>query len=106
MKATLTILVLTVLGALLRIQNISPYKFYPDAYQNLITARSIRSYRSVVGYLGENGMLYPDFFMWTRPVYPLFINLTNNILNNEERAAQLIAISAGILAIPLSFVFL
>ena len=98
MKTALTILVLTVLGALLRIQNLSPYKYYPDAYQNLIVARSIRNYRSVVGYLGENGMLYPDFFMWTRPVYPLFINLTDNFLQDEQRSAQLIAITAGILA--------
>lgn len=106
MKVIFTILAITVLGAILRIQNISPFKFYPDSYQNLIVARSIRNYHSVVGYLGENGMLYPDFFMWTRPVYPLFINLTDSILHNQERAAQLISLAAGILAIPLSFVFL
>src|SRR5260221_13696350 len=93
-------------GFLLRIHNLSQFKVYPDSFQNLIVAENIRTYHSVVGFLGNGGMLYPDFFMWTRPGYPLLILLVNFLTGNTSIAAQLIAFAAGILAIPITYFFI
>lgn len=90
----------------LRLHTISPFKIYPDAYQNLLVARTIFDYQSVVGFLGTQGMLYPDIFMWTRPIYALFI-LAGTVLGVDiSMSAQMLAFIFGILAIPLAYLFL
>ncbi len=97
---------ITFLGALLRFFNLSPFTVYPDSYQNLIVAENIRTYGSVVGYLGKNGMLYPDFFMWTRPLFPLLINAVSFFSLTSLTTARSIAFVLGILAIPLTYLFI
>lgn len=84
----------------------SPYKFYPDAYQNLIVAHNISVYKSVVGFLGDKGMLYPDFFMWTRPVYPLLINLAQTIFHDGVKAAAFVSLIMGIFSVILIFLMI
>jgi hypothetical protein len=94
---------ITAIGAILRLHALSPFKFYPDAYQNLLVAENIRSYHSVVGYLGESGSVYPPFVMWSRPGYPLLINLVSSFFTDAAIAAQMTALFFGIAAIPVSF---
>lgn len=97
------LLLVTLLGAVIRIANILPYKFYPDAYQNLLVAQNIASHGSVVAALGEYGYLFPPFFMWSRPTYPILINISNFFINNYELAAQNVSFIAGVTAIPLTY---
>lgn len=106
MKYIITILLITTLGLFLRLTNLSPHKFYPDSYQSLVVSENISNYGNVVGYLGKEGMLYPDFVMWTRPGYPLAINLFNLFLDNKVLAAQMISLIAGVLSIPLAFLLI
>lgn len=100
------LILITAVGFFLRLSNISPFKFYPDAYQNFIVARNLRDYGSVVGYMGKGGMLYPDFFMWTRPVLPLLISAGTSVTHNEELSARMITFFAGILTIPMCYLFI
>lgn len=102
MKIFLFVL-LILLGSLLRIHALSPFTFYPDAYQNLLVAENIKNFGSVVGTLGEGGMVYPPFVMWSRPIYPVLILLFQNFITDTSKAAQFITVTAGILALPLSF---
>ena len=106
-KKTLIILLgITLLGAILRIANLSPFNVYPDSYQNLIVAKNIVDYHSMLGYLGPSGMLYPDFFSWSHPVYPVLIILVTAVTHNMTTSARGIALIAGILAIPLAYLFI
>ncbi|MBA3285938.1 MAG: glycosyltransferase family 39 protein, partial [Nitrosopumilus sp.] len=89
----------------LRINSLSIYKFYPDSYVPLIIAESIKNYGSVIGPLGAEGMLYPDFFGWTRPLYPLLILIFSVFTDNRESVAQVISFAAGILSIPLAYLY-
>lgn len=104
--AGVLLLLLILLGAILRLRNSSPFLLYPDSYQNLIVAHSLQQYHSVVGFLGRSGMVYPDFFMWTRPGYPFLILLANMVTNNTQAAAQGVAFAAGVLAIPAAYFFI
>lgn len=97
---------ITASGAFLRILNLSPFTFYPDSYQSLIGAMNIVNYHSVLGYLGPLGMLYPDFFMWTHPGYPLLIIILSFFTHDFMLSAHIIALLAGIIAIPLSYLYL
>jgi len=106
MKTLLLIVVITIVGLIFRLHNISPFKVYPDSYQSLIVAKNITDYHNVVGYLGIKGMLYPDFFSWTRPGYPLLIDLITYFTKNMTLAAQIITFTTGIAAIPLVFLFM
>ncbi len=99
----LAVLTLTVLAFFLRFANLSPFKFYPDAYQNLIVARNIADYHSVVGYLGSEGMYYPYFLMWTRPIYPLVINFFQLSGLTAEKSAVLICLISSVLAVPAAY---
>ncbi|MDP3941943.1 MAG: glycosyltransferase family 39 protein [bacterium] len=103
-KTAFLLAVIILLGIFLRISNISPFKFYPDAYQSLLVSGNITNYHSVVGYLGTNGMLFPEFFMWTRPLYPLLIALFSLILKDPVFSAQTISFLGSVIAIPLSYV--
>jgi hypothetical protein len=100
------VLAITILGIGLRLSNISPFKFYPDAYESLLVSENIWNNHSVFGTLGTNGMVFPDAFPWTRPGYPLLINLLKLISLNTEQSAQIVAIGTGILAIPLAYFFI
>lgn len=106
MKDKLAFIIIFSIGLFFRLHNLSPFKIYPDAYENLLVAMNITTYHSVVGYLGPNGLLFPDFFMWTRPGYALLINFVTFFTNDMTQAAQLIALVAGIAAIPLAFLFI
>lgn len=88
------------LGTYVRFVNISPYKFYPDSYQNLVVAKNITTYGSVAGALGERGASYPPYFMWSRPTYPLFINLTNYFAKDLTGSAQIVSFIFGVLTLP------
>ncbi len=101
-----SLILVMVLGVWLRLSNISPFKFYPDSYQSLIVGENLRNYHSVVGYLGEEGMLFPDFIVWTRSGYPMLINLVYGFLGDETRAAQLVAFLAGVLSILVTYIYI
>jgi 4-amino-4-deoxy-L-arabinose transferase-like glycosyltransferase len=100
------LIIVTLLGAVLRTLSISPYKLYPDAYQNLIVAENIRTYHQVVGYLGDQGMRFPPFFMWSRPSYPLLINTALPYIGDSTTAAHAVSYILGVAAIPLSYIFI
>ncbi len=97
---------ITLLGAFLRFNAISIYKFYADSYLPLILSLNIQNYHSVIGTLGPNGMIYPDFFSWTRPLYPLLINLFDLFTNNLELAARAVSFLSGVFSIPLCYLFI
>lgn len=99
----LLLLFICALGIFLRIHNLSPFKIYPDSYQSLVIAQNIQDYQGVLGYLGNQGMLYPNFFSWTRPLYPLLILLINSFSHDFALAAQIIALGTSIFAIAVSF---
>jgi len=103
---TIILSLITLVGIVLRLANLSPFKFYPDSYQNLIVAENIRTYHNVVGFLGPQGMLYPDFFTWTHPLYPLLINLGSLFIPDTTFVARLISFLAGVITIPLTFFFI
>ena len=101
------VIIITIIGIILRLVNISSFKFYPDSYQNLLVALNIQNYGSVVGFLGEKGMFYPDFFMWTRPVYPILINIASALTNLPiDQSALYICTLTSILSIPLAYFFI
>lgn len=105
-KTFLLITIITTIGIVLRLSNLSPFKLYPDSYQSLIVAKNIEDYQSVLGYLGPNGMLYPNFFAWSRPGYPFAIDLIKNITHDATTSAKLLALITGIVSIPFVFFFL
>lgn len=47
------VLMAVVVGAVLRLHNISDYKFYPDSYQNLVVAHNLKTSHSALGTLGD-----------------------------------------------------
>jgi hypothetical protein len=103
MREKVLLMAIILLGIFLRLNNISPFKIYPDSYQNLLVAKNIVDYHGVVGYLGTNGMLFPDFFTWTRPAYALLINFFTFFTNDMTLSGQIIAAFLGIMAIPLTY---
>ncbi len=103
MKAAWTLLLIVILGAGIRWANISPYKFYPDAYQNLVVANNLADNHNVVGTLGDLGSVYPQTVTTTRPVYPFFINAVNIFVTDQTLSAKIVAFVAGILGIVGAF---
>jgi 4-amino-4-deoxy-L-arabinose transferase-like glycosyltransferase len=103
MKTASALFLIIALGIILRIVNISSYKYYPDAYQNLLVAENLSLNHNVVGTLGDLGMVYPQQFSVTRPIYPLLINAANLFVNDLEKSATLTSFVNGILAIFVSF---
>jgi hypothetical protein len=98
-----SIIGISIIGVFFRIHALSPFKFYPDTYQNLLVAENITNYHSVVAPLGTHGMIFPPFFMWSHPGYPLLINLANLFVSSTDTAAQLVATITAVLAIPIAF---
>ncbi len=101
-KLYLALLAFLVLGLILRLHNISSYKFYPDSYQNLVVADNLRNYNSPVGSLGPDGMGYPQTFAWTRPLYASLINIAKTTCASGETAGKAVALGASLLTIPAS----
>ncbi len=93
-------------GILFRLLNLTPYKLYPDSYQNLLVAQNIYEHISVVAPLGEKGMLYPPFFMWSRPLYPLLISFTHLFRSDWTHAAYIASFLAGVVAIVVVYFFI
>lgn len=106
-KKTVFLLFLICLFSLIvRIFNLSPFKIYPDAYQNLLIAENLQKTGTVFATLGENGYFFPPFISWTRPGFPLLINLADYFNHDSNKSSQFLSLLLGILAIPLSFLFL
>lgn len=93
-------------GLYLRISNISDYLIYPDSYQSILVAKNLMDGYGLVGLLGYDGMMYPDTFWWTRPLYSLFIVTGSFFESDLIRSAGFISLAAGVLAIPLMYVLL
>lgn len=93
-------------GIFMRINAISVYKFYPDTYQSLQVAENIRNFGSVVAPLGKNGMLYPDYFSWTRPMFSLLIIFFDIIISNLEITARVITLSTSIISILIAYLYI
>lgn len=106
MREKFLLMAIILFGSFLRLNNISPFKIYPDSYQNLLVAKNISDYHSVVGYLGPNGMLFPDFFAWTRPAYALLINFFTFFTNDMTLSGQIIAVFLGVMTLPLTYFFI
>ncbi|HSX39980.1 MAG TPA: glycosyltransferase family 39 protein, partial [Candidatus Saccharimonadales bacterium] len=100
---TLLLLIILCVGIFLRFCNILPSKLYPDSYQNIVVARNIVNYHSVLGFLGKNGLSYPYVYFWTRPGFPLLINIAKIFVNDEFFAAQVVSFVAGILIIIVTY---
>jgi 4-amino-4-deoxy-L-arabinose transferase-like glycosyltransferase len=100
------LILIILLAVILRYQSISEYKFYPDSYDNIIIAKNIEAYGSAAGNLGDQGMLYPPFLEWTRPMYPTLIVGLDKMFGSEEKAGSFISFILGILAIPLAYLLL
>jgi 4-amino-4-deoxy-L-arabinose transferase-like glycosyltransferase len=95
--------IILLLGFILRYHNISPFKIYPDSYQSLLLANNISNYHSVVGFLGEQGTIYPQFFSWSRPGYAFLIIALNTLLSNTNLTAHFISFIAGLGSILLGY---
>lgn len=103
MKSIIILFLITLFCFILRFLNLSPFLLYPDSYQNLLVAENLITYGNVLGYLGPDGMLYPPFFMWTRPVYAALINLFTIFQTDSALVARTISFGLGFLAIPLAY---
>lgn len=95
--------VLVILGLFLQIHAVSPYKIYPDSYQSLLVADNLLHAHRLTAALGPHGMIYPEVFGWTRPLYPALIAMLTATGFTLTAAAQTIAVAAGLLAIPAVF---
>jgi hypothetical protein len=102
-KFLIFFLICLAIGIVLRLVNLSPFLIYPDSYQNLVIAENIKTYTSVVGYLGEQGMQYPPFIPWSRFGYPLIIAFLSFIPVSPINIAGIISVLFGILSLPLSY---
>jgi 4-amino-4-deoxy-L-arabinose transferase-like glycosyltransferase len=88
-----------IIGLVFGLHNISHYNVYPDSYQSVTVTQNLKTYHRLAAPMGQNGLVYPDFFGWTRPFYPILILLFSIFGVSLFTAAHLINILAGILAI-------
>ncbi len=95
-----------ILSAVLHWTNLSPYYIYPDSYQNILTAHHIQNFHSVVGTLGPDGQIWPDYFGWTRPGYALLMYGVSRVTGNYFTAAQAVTFTATILSTIIAYFFL
>jgi 4-amino-4-deoxy-L-arabinose transferase-like glycosyltransferase len=87
------------LSMFLQLHNVSHYNVYPDSYQSVTVAQNLKNYHRLAAPLGQNGLVYPDFFGWTRPLYPLLILFFSLFGMSLFTAAHVVSILAGCLAI-------
>ncbi len=106
MKKYIPIILITVIGAIIRVINISPFKIYPDAYQSLLVAKNIRDYQNIVAPMGKDGLLFPTAFAWSRPGYPLLIDLFQNIFGDVTKTALYLSVLLGIVSVPLTYLLI
>jgi hypothetical protein len=90
---------LAVAGVIIQLHNISHYNVYPDSYQSVTVAQNLKTYHRLVAPMGNGGIVYPDFFGWTRPLYPFLIVAVSWSGANLFTAAHIIAAAAGVLGI-------
>jgi hypothetical protein len=93
------ILLCAVAGTVFALHNISSYNVYPDSYQSVTVAQNLKQYHRLAAPMGQYGMVYPDFFGWTRPLFPSLIVLFSLFGMSLFTAAHFVTIIAGILAI-------
>lgn len=94
------IIALAGLSLVLRLGNLSPYLVYPDSYTSIVVADTIGRTGAVVANLGAGGLIYPDFFGWTRPGYPLLVALVHAMGFSLVEAGRGIALAAGVASVP------
>jgi|GEM_PF-3997266 len=99
-KFTGIILAVTGFGLALRLSNLSPYLVYPDSYTSLVVADVIDRTGTIVAHLGAGGLIYPDFFGWTRPGYPLLIAALHALGLPLVASGRGVALMAGVACIP------
>lgn len=92
-------------GFFVRYSALSSYIFYPDGYVQIIVAENIKNFGGVIGTLGNGGMLYPDFFGWTRPIYPILILVFDFFYGNIIPSARTVSFLLGLFAIPLAYLY-
>jgi hypothetical protein len=100
----LLLVLIFLLGLFFRLVNISQFNIYPDTYQSLLVAGNISDYQSVIGTLGPIGMLYPQYFSWTRPLYPLLINLFELFIPSIFTAAHAAATVSSLASIIVVYI--
>jgi hypothetical protein len=83
----------------LLLHNVSPYNIYPDSYQNTTVAQNLKTSHRLVAPMGQHGLVYPDFFGWTRPMYPILIVIFSWFGLSLFSAAHTINVIAGLLCI-------
>jgi asparagine N-glycosylation enzyme membrane subunit Stt3 len=93
------VLLCVVVGYVFTLHNISGYNVYPDSYQSVTVAQNLKEYHRLAAPMGQYGLVYPDFFGWTRPLFPALIVLFSFFGMSLFTAAHLIAVIAGVLAI-------
>jgi hypothetical protein len=93
------ILLCAVVGSVFAIHNISDYNVYPDSYQSITVAQNLKEYHRLAAPMGQYGMVYPDFFGWTRPFYPLLILFFSIFGMSLFTAGHVVNAIAGIFAL-------
>ncbi|MDQ3099553.1 MAG: hypothetical protein M3Q44_07465 [bacterium] len=106
MKEKVALLCITLIAAFLHYSNLTPYTLYPDSYQNILVAENIHTYKSVIGTLGKDGQIWPEYFGWTRPGYALLILAANSFFNNYFTAAKTVTLIAVMIAVPFAYFFI
>jgi hypothetical protein len=96
---------LMAVSIIFQLHNLSHYNVYPDSYQSLVVAKNLKIYHRLVATMGQNGITYPSYFAWTRPVYPILITVFSYLGFSLETSAHIIATSADMLSL-LSIYFL
>jgi 4-amino-4-deoxy-L-arabinose transferase-like glycosyltransferase len=94
---------LMVISLIFQLHNLSSYNVYPDSYQSLVVAKNLRLHHMLVAPMGRGGLIYPGFFSWTRPGYPIFIVLISYLGFSFETSAHIIAIVAGVMSVLVSY---
>jgi hypothetical protein len=82
----------------LQLHNISRYNIYPDSYQSVTVAKNLKTYHRLTAPMGPNGLVYPDFFGWTRPLYPVLIVFFSLFGFSLFSSAHLVAMLAGLIS--------
>lgn len=94
---------LTILAFFLRVTRLSDFLIYNDSYYFLILARNIAEHASFAGTLGVGGEVFnPLYYKWG---YSLLIAPVYLICKNLTFSAQIVSLAAGVLSIPLAYLF-
>jgi hypothetical protein len=94
------------IALVLQLRNFSHYNVYPDSYQSIVVAQNLKQYHALAAPMGQNGLIYPDFFGWTRPLYPLLILFFSLSDLSFFSAAHIVNIVAGCLSVLAAYGFI